>query len=154
MRSSRLIVAGIVALAMAATPMAAQAQNADPNAKAEFLGSIKRVTKKSAKLRVRYNCASGQALWVSAKQTRSGKRGKRVAAEGGSKYSAAWLQSHRNPFVCNGAPQTATVSIDKVEPGSKGKLKKGTAWVQFCVTEGEGDAGKLILSAQGWVKVG
>jgi len=40
--------------------------------------------------------------------------------------------------------------IDMVEPGSKGKLKKGRAWVQFCVTQGEET---LILSKSGRVKV-
>jgi hypothetical protein len=40
--------------------------------------------------------------------------------------------------------------VPQVEPGSKGKLKKGRAWVQFCVTQGEET---LILSKSGWVKV-
>jgi hypothetical protein len=70
-------------------------------------------------LKVRYRCASGEALRVSAKQAKSRKK-------------------------------TAKFTIDKVEPGSKGKLKKGRAWVQFCVTQGEET---LILSKSGRVKV-
>ena len=42
------------------------------------------------------------------------------------------------------------MSIDKVEPGSKGTLKTGVAYVQFCVTKGQQ---ALILSKSGWVKV-
>jgi len=149
MKNHRLIGAVAVALAAAISPMAAQAQNADPNAKAEYLGTIKS-SGKTASLRVRYNCASGEALWVSAKQSKSGRRAKRLTREGGSRYSAAWLQSHRNKFVCDGTPHTARFSIDTVEPGSKGRLKKGSAWVQFCVTQGEET---LILSEADWVKV-
>lgn len=153
MRSRRFTVAAVAAVATALSPAAAQAQeNADPNAKAEFLGTIKRSAGK-ATLRVRYNCASGQALWVSAKQSKSGKKAVRLTREGGSRFAASWYQSHRNAFVCNGAPQTATFTIDKVEPGSKGRLRKGRAWVQFCVTQGEGDQGALILSKAAWVRV-
>ena len=141
-----------VALATTAVTTSATAQNADPNAKATFVSSIKAGAKK-ATLRVRYRCAEGEALWVSAKQVKSGKRDKRLTKEGSSKVAKAWWQSHRNPFVCNGSSHTARFTIDKVEPGSKGKLKKGRAWVQFCVTKGEGDAGALILSKSGWVKV-
>jgi hypothetical protein len=101
-----------------AKPERRRAQNADPNARAHFLSPIK-VVGKHAKLKVRYRCASGEALWVSAKQAKSRKK-------------------------------TAKLTIHKVEPGSKGKLKKGRAWVQFCVTQGEET---LILSKSGWVKV-
>src|SRR5262249_39556168 len=73
----------------------------------------------------------------------------RFSREGSSKLSSAWWQSHRNHFTCNGKPQTATVSIDRLEPGSKGTLKPGLAYVQFCVTKGQQT---LILSKSGWVK--
>jgi hypothetical protein len=73
------------------------------------------------------------------------------AEEGGaSKIAHTWLQSHRNEYVCDGTSHTATFKIDPVEPGSKGRLKPGKAWVQFCVTKGKKD---LVLSASGWVKV-
>jgi hypothetical protein len=140
--------AAAAALALIAAP-AAMAQNADPNARAHFLSPIK-VVGKQAKLKVRYRCSSGEALWVSAKQAKSRKRDPEIKKEGSSKVSAAWWQSHRNTFTCDGQYHTAKFSIDKVEPGSKGRLKKGRAWVQFCVTEGEET---LILSKSGWVKV-
>lgn len=91
----------------------------------------------------------GQTLWVSAKQSASGRKDRRLAKEGSSKVASAWWQSHRNAFVCDTQPHTARFSIDKVEKGSKGKLKDGTAWVQFCVTNGD----DLVLSGSHWVKV-
>jgi hypothetical protein len=142
--------AAAAALAVAAVPTAALAQNADPHAKADFLTPIK-VNGKKATLKVRYRCASGEALWVSAKQVKSTKKDARLKKGGSSKTASAWWQSHRNRFTCNGKNHTATFSIDKVEKGSKGKLKPGKAWVQFCVTQGQQT---LILSKSGWVKVG
>ncbi len=150
MKRTRTVAAVLAAaLATAAVPMIAQAKNADPKAKATFMGGIA-VSGKKATLKVSYSCASGQALWVSAKEVTSGKRDVRLPKEGSSKVSAAWWQSHRNTFTCNGKSQTATFTIDTVEKGSKGTLKPGAAWVQFCVTKGERT---LILSKSGWVTV-
>ncbi|MEA2419987.1 MAG: hypothetical protein QOE60_2193 [Thermoleophilaceae bacterium] len=149
MKRSQLLTAGVVAVAVTVAPMSALAQNADPHASAHFIGKI-HVHKKTATLKVRYRCASGEALWVSAKQVASTKKDTRLKKEGSSKTAAAWWQSHRNKFVCNGKNHTATFSIDKVEPGSKGKLEDGKAWVQFCVTQGKQT---LILSKSGWVGV-
>jgi hypothetical protein len=139
-----------VSLAVAAVPAAAHAQKpSDPDAKAEFVGKIKRTAGK-ATLKVTYNCNHGETLWISAKQSASGKKDTRLTKEGSSKKAKSWLQSHRNPITCDSASHTATFTMDKDEPGSKGKLKKGTAWVQFCVTAGEDD---LVLSSSGWVGV-
>jgi hypothetical protein len=151
MKGSHALAAGAVALAVTLVPVAALAQNADPNAKATFVSHIKIAkSHKKATVHVRYRCASGEALWVSAKQTKSGEKDPALKKEGSSKVASAWWQSHRNKFVCNGKYHSAKFTIDKVEPGSKGKLRKGKAWVQFCVTEGEET---LILSKSGWVKV-
>jgi hypothetical protein len=60
------------------------------------------------------------------------------------------LESHRNKFICNGRMHTSRFSIDTIEKGSKGTLRTGTAWVQFCVTKGQED---LVLSKSGWVRV-
>jgi hypothetical protein len=139
------VAAGAIALA----PVAALAEGSDPHGKATFLGAIHSSGAK-ATLKVRYQCAEGQALWVSAKQSQSGKADKRLVKEGSSKVAAGWLESHRNHFTCNGKAHTATFSIDTVEKGSKGTLKPGRAWVQFCVTKGQED---LILSKSGWVAV-
>jgi hypothetical protein len=150
MRTKHLCAAVVGALATAVAPVAAGAQQgSDPTAKAQFLGKISKKAGK-AQLRVRYTCSEGDALWVSAKQSRSGRRDARLTKEGSSRVAAAWLQSHRNRFTCDGAAHTATFTVDKQEKGSKGRLRKGRAWVQFCVTKGEG----LALSKTGWVAVG
>jgi hypothetical protein len=147
-----LIALAAIAAVAAIAPLAAQAQGqSDPAAKADFIGSIK-AGKKKATLKVTYNCKAGQTLWVSAKQSASGKKDKNLPKEGSSKKASAWWQSHRNKFVCDEAEtsHTGTFTIDKVEKGSKGTLKDGTAWVQFCVTQGDSD---LVLSASGWLPV-
>ena len=153
MKRITLAAVTIAALAAAAAPApAAIIEGSDPNATATFQGQI-RVDGDQATLRVKYRCAEGQFLWVSAKQVASGKKDARLTAEGSSQISSAWWQSHRNAFTCNGRWQTGTFTIDKVEPGSKGTLKKGHDWVQFCVTkESEGPEG-LILSASQFVHV-
>ena len=142
-----------IALTVAAVPAAAQAQDhpegPPPADTATFIGKIKRDGADKATLKVRYTCDTGQTLWVSAKQSKH--RKKKDAAltkEGSSQVAAAWLQSHANPVTCDGAKHTATFTIDKSEQG-KGKLKKGKAYVQFCLTAGE----SLTLSKSGWMGV-
>jgi hypothetical protein len=49
-----------------------------------------------ATLKVRYQCASGEALWVSAKETKTGVSATKLVKEGSSKVASAWWQSHRN----------------------------------------------------------
>jgi hypothetical protein len=143
----------MVVVAFAVAVPTALAEGSDPNARATFVGPI-HVSGKSATLRVRYQCASGEAVWVSAKQTKSGVSAARLQKEGASKIAAAWWDSHRNHFVCNGKAHTATFTLDKVEPGKKGTLVPGTAWVQFCVTKGHTEKTTvLILSKSGWVHV-
>jgi hypothetical protein len=144
------------ALAIAAgvvVPAVAGAQGSNTRASATFLGAI-HVSGKKATLSVRYQCPSGQNVWVSAKELASGAKSAKLAKEGSSKTAAGWWESHRNTFVCNGKANTAAFSIDAVEKGSKGKLVPGMAWVQFCVTKGTTEANtKLILSKSGWVEV-
>ena len=125
MKRTRMAAVVAALLASAVVPLAAQAKNADPNAKATFLGPID-VSGKKATLEVRYNCNTGEALWVSAKESGTGKKDARLNREGSSKLASAWWQSHRNKFTCNGKPQRATVSIDKVEPGSRAPSRR--AW--------------------------
>jgi hypothetical protein len=150
----RLLAGMAVAATVAAiAPIVAQAEGSDPNGRATFVGTIQS-SGKNATLKARYQCSSGEALWVSAKQTKSGLSATRLMKEGSSKGSVGWLESHRNKFVCNGKMHTGTFSIDTVEKGSKGTLKAGTAWVQFCVTKGHTEADSvLILSKSGWVRV-
>jgi hypothetical protein len=141
---------------MAVTPVAAvaQEQSATPPAKtAKAVGKVARDGKKAATLKVKYSCKSGETLWISLKQSASGKKDPALKKEGSSAAAAAWLQSHRNKIKCDGKSHTKKFTVDKVEPGSKGKLKKGQAWLQFCVTTGEGDSAALTVSVSGWVPV-
>ena len=150
----KAVLAGTLCAAVAVLlPAAAVGAGVDPHGKATFLSSIQ-VNGKKATLQVRYQCASGEAIWVSAKQTKTGVAAAKLMKEGSSKVSAGWWQSHRNRFVCNGKPHTGTFAIDRVEEGSKGALVHGSAWVQFCVTKGHTEKDTvLILSKSGWVKV-
>jgi hypothetical protein len=153
MKRMYALMVAVVALAAVIAPVGALAAQTDPfqtdpNAKADFHGSIK-VGKSKATLKVTYNCNAGQVLWISAKEMKNGKANKALSKEGSSKTAAAWWQSHRNAVTCDGQSHTATFSMDKKEKGSKGKLFKGSAWVQFCVTNGDA----LVLSAHDFVTV-
>ena len=144
----------LAAAAGVAVPVGAGADVVNAHAKATFVGPLK-VAGKKATLKVRYQCASGEHLWVSAKEMADGSASVKLTKEGSSKTAAAWWESHRNAFKCNDKAQTATFSIDTVEKGSKGKLTPGgKAWIQFCVTTGKTEKDtKLTLSRSGWVKV-
>ena len=142
-----------VAVAVAAAPVvqASPVEGSDPGAQAKFVSDIKTTAGgKKATLKASYKCSEGDALWVSAKETATGEKDKRLKKGGSSETAAAWLQSHRNVFTCDGKSRTEKFTIDKVEDGSKGKLVPGEAWVQFCVTQGGRD---LVLSKSGWVGV-
>ena len=148
-----MLPAAVVALATVAVPVAASAQQSgsDPTARASFQGEIETSANGTqGTLRVRYRCSAGDTLWISAKQTANGKPSGALKLEGSSQVAASWLQSHRNPITCDGRKHTSDFTIDELEPGSKGALVEGKAWVQFCITAGEQD---LTLSKSGWVRV-
>ena len=139
MKRNRILAAAVAASFCAAAVPAANAQDEpntiDPTAKATFVGKVKRVDGgKQGTLKVRYTCQQGEGLWISAKQVASRKKDKALKEEGSSELSAAYLMSHRNPITCDGATHTATFTVDKVEEGTKGRLKAGKAYVQFCIT--------------------
>ena len=117
---------------------------------ADVLGPV-HVRGDVAKVKARYSCDVGTHIWVSAKQNESATIDPSVSAEGSGFESGAateWWQSHRGTFTCDGKRHTAWFTIDTVEPGSRGELKKGWAWVQFCLTTEEGglDAVKMEWS--------
>jgi hypothetical protein len=151
MTKKRTIAAAAAALATAVTPVAAIAQESGPPpaTTAKAIGKAERHGKASATLKVRYTCDTGTTLWISLKQTKAADKDPALKKEGSSAAASAWLQSHRNPITCDGRAHTAKFTVDKVEDGSKGKLKKGKAWLQFCVTSGE----TLTLSKATWVNV-
>jgi hypothetical protein len=106
-----------------------------------------------ATVKVRYSCDVGDHIWVSAKQNASATVDPAVAAEGSGfgDVAAAWWQSHRGSFTCDGNRHTALFEIDTVEPGSRGELHSGWAWVQFCITTGPAFAPSAIVMQ--WVPV-
>jgi hypothetical protein len=149
-----------VALTAAGVPVAQAQTGTDPTASARFTSKLVRVDRSTAVLKVTYQCSRGTTLWISAKQLANGKRSSVLTKEGSSQVAKTWLQSHRNPITCDGKSQTGVFTLDKVEPGSKGKLKAkgrknaGKAYIQFCVTApGEGQEGELTLSKSGFVSV-
>ncbi len=151
MNVRRTLIALAAAAAVVAVPVAQAAGGGGAKAHAKF-GTplhIKSGGKKGT-LKVTYRCDKGDTLWISAKETKTGVRDDALKKEGSSKTAAAWLQSHRNPIKCDGKSRTKHFTVDKVEPGSKGKLVPGQAWVQFCITFNEK---KLTLSHSHWVDV-
>ena len=163
----KLTLLAATALVAATVPSVASAQNGgtDKTAKSTFQGPVKIVKGGAPKatLKVKYNCAKGETLWISAKQVADRSKDKRLTKEGSSSISASWLQSHRNPIKCDGKKHTKTFSMDVVEnqfpPESpvqppKVALKKGWAYVQFCITApGTGEEGELTHSKSTFVKV-
>jgi hypothetical protein len=140
------------AMAVAAAP--AGAQN-PPKATGKILGPL-HVHGDQASLRVRYRCSQSQAIWVSAKQAASRKRDAALTKEGSSQTAAAWWDSHRQYFRCDGKRHVGTFYVDKAEPGKKGTLRKGWAWIQFCLTVPGAtpqDEGTLELSRSRFVRV-
>ena len=150
-----------VAFAAAAVPVAQGQEGTDPTASATFKSKLVRVDRSTAVLKVKYQCSKGSVLWISAKQLANGKAKKSLTKEGSSQVAKTWVQSHRNPITCDGASHTQVFTLDKVEPGSKGRLKAkgkhnaGKAYIQFCVTlpgATEQDT-ELTLSESGFVSV-
>jgi hypothetical protein len=162
MRFKHSLPVAAVALA-AAVPAVAHAQaGTDPTASATFKSKLVRVDRSTAVLKVTYQCSRGTTLWISAKQLANGRRSSILTKEGSSRVARAWFQSHRNPITCDGKSHTGVFALDKVEPGSKGRLKakgahnRGMAYIQFCVTvppTTQNGEGELVLSKSGWVKV-
>ena len=142
--------AAVAALALGVAPATAPAAAPKPAKTAKAIGKVHRTSKSTAELKVRYSCKSGTTLWISLKQSKSGKKDNRLKKEGSSKHAHTWLQSHRNTVTCDGKSHTKTFTVDKVEPGSKGRLKAGRAWWQFCITNVNQ---QLTVSKATWVKV-
>src|SRR4051812_19124983 len=134
-----VLLAALAAAALGAAPAAAkQADDSFTVGDAAILGPV-HVRGSVAEVHVRYSCTVGTHIWVSAKQSASGAKDPKIAEEGSGfgGTAAAWWQSHRGTFTCDGARHTQWFTVDTVEPGSRGRLRQGSAWVQFCVTTDE-----------------
>jgi hypothetical protein len=108
---------------------------------------------------VRYSCSAGNHLWVSLKQSRNGRRDNRISGErsGEKKIAATWLDSHREVAVCHNRKRTAEFYVDQAEPGKYGRLRRGVAWLQFCVTNqtdpANPESAALTTYLPKWVRV-
>lgn len=124
-----------VAMALVAGASSASAADSFTFGDAAILGPV-HVRGGVADVHVRYSCAVGTHLWVSVKQSANRTIDPSVSAEGSGfgGAAAAWWQSHRGSFTCDGKRHVAWYTVDTVEPGSRGQLESGWGWVQFCVT--------------------
>jgi hypothetical protein len=130
------------AAATAACVLPVTTASAAPKPSAEILGTV--VTAPggdSATVRARYVCYEETHLWVSAKQMDDGERDAALLQEGSSEYADNWLQQHPESLQCDGRNHVQSFTIDKTEYSpwfggyvGHGSLRKGQAFVQFCMT--------------------
>jgi hypothetical protein len=158
----------VVGTALAATSVLALAAPAAAAPKPAFEADVVGVVRidptdpEVAEVKVRYRCAAGAdlGLWVSVKQTADRSADPRLSQEGSSRTSAAWSDSHRNAFTCDGRTRVGTFEVDQEEPWyvpgearpAQGPLAEGEAYVQFCLT-GPGGEGGLLISEDEFVHV-
>ena len=104
-----------------------------------------------ALVHARYSCDVGTHIWVSVKQSAAADIDHAVAAEGAGfgGVAAAWWDSHRGSFTCDGKRHVAWYTVDTVEEGTRGQLQSGWGYVQFCITTDE----DLISIRQQWSRV-
>ena len=148
------------AIVIASAPLLGVAPaEAAPAAKAQIIGPIQISSgdPSVAFVKARYICQPGEGeqwLWVSAKQSATGRPDQALRAEGSSEAAAGWLQNHPlGEFTCDGTWQTDTFMIntdpDMVGQAGKGELRRGVAWVQFCLFDGQGN----FINEYRWVPV-
>src|SRR3954451_6299845 len=105
----------------------------------------------AATVKARYVCPEGNHLWVSAKQSADGTQDPRLEGEGSSAFAAGWLPNHPATFTCDGKSHVGGFQVDNFTEYGFGQLRRGVAWVQFCVVSEATE--QLILSHSEWVKV-
>lgn len=142
-----------LAAAAAALPTSAIAA---PKPSAEILGTVVAAPGgESATVTARYVCYEDSHLWVSAKQMNDGERDAALLDEGSSEHADNWLQQHPTTLQCDGKNHVQSFTIDKTEFSpwfggyvGKGSLRKGQAWVQFCMI-----SDNSFVSENRWVVV-
>ena len=134
MRSFLMVVAAAAIALVVAAPAGAQ-EDSFTFGDAEVIGPV-HIRGDVAKVHARYSCTVGDHIWVSVKQSATREIDPAISAEGSGfgGVASAWWQSHRDSFTCDGKRHVAWFTVDTVEPGSRGQLQRGHAWVQFCIT--------------------
>ena len=131
----------VAALAVGAALVPASVASAAPKPSAQILGTVQMAPGgETATVTARYTCFERTHLWVSAKQMADGNRDPALEEEGSSSHADTWLQQHPQTLVCDGKNHVQSFTIDKTEvvewspdPIGKGSLRKGQAYVQFCM---------------------
>ena len=133
-----LVIAAVATMSLVAVPSASAQEDSFTFGDAAVLGPV-HVRGAVAQVHARYSCDVGTHLWVSVKQSAAADIDPAIAAEGSGfgGTAAAWWQSHRGSFTCDGKRHVGWFAVDTVEPGSRGQLRSGWGWVQFCVTTDE-----------------
>jgi hypothetical protein len=146
----RRLVAGAVIAATAVVPLAAAStagasyRPPAPTTKAHVIPIVRldRHDPSVAHVYATYRCTVADPvnnpgeLWVSVKQSDSGRYDPAIAAEGSGfgGVAARWEDSHRNPVNCDGRTHVAAFTVDQIEGKQAYKtLKRGLAYVQFCL---------------------
>ncbi len=106
-----------VLLPLAVLTAAGSASAADPFANASVRNYIVRNDDGTASVRATYICPEGFHLWVSAKQSSTGRYDGRLEEEGSSQVAGAWFESHPTDFTCDGTRHTQTFTITNEEQG-------------------------------------
>jgi hypothetical protein len=134
-----LAIAAVTTMALVAASPASAQDDSFTVGDAAVLGPV-HVRGGVAQVHARYSCDLGTHIWVSVKQSAARDVDPAISAEGSGfgGTAAAWWQSHRGSFTCDGKRHVGWFTVDTVEPGSRGQLRKGWGWVQFCVTTDEG----------------
>ena len=152
MNGIKLPVAVVALVLAAALPATAGATTKPVTPAADIISHVKTFDGgNAATVKARYVCPEGNHLWVSAKQSADGSQDPRLEGEGSSAFAAGWLQNHPANFTCDGRSHVGTFQVDNFTEYGFGQLRRGVAWVQFCVVSEATEA--LILSHSEWVKV-
>jgi hypothetical protein len=144
----------VAAIALAIPFGTAFSAGATPQDKtqAQVVGPVRINGDGSATVTARYICQPEfNHLWVSAKQVADRHPDQALANPGSGEddTSVAWSDSHPLDFACDGAWHTQSFAIQP----EKGQLEQGQAWVQFCLTGGEGFPPPLLVQSKSWTAV-
>jgi len=152
MKGIKLPFAAVALVLAAALPATAGASPKAVTPTADIISHVKTFDGgNAATVKARYVCPEGNHLWVSAKQSADGSRDARLEGEGSSAFAAGWLQNHPSNFACDGKSHVGGFRVDNFTEYGFGQLRRGVAWVQFCVVSEA--TGALILSHSEWVGV-